>query len=169
MSEATQASVRCPRCGNLSATADKFCAECGRFLRDASIDQRLLLAAVHEREGRGREARQELQHLLDAEPDNVLGNHQLGNLLFHEGLLDQAIEHYRRAVTASSTFVLAYYDLGVAYYHRGTCRRRRSPSAAVSTLILTTTPLTTGLPWRCFTRDSLQRPVSTSSLDREST
>ena len=39
------ASVRCPRCGKLSATADKFCAECGRFLRDASIDQRLLLAA----------------------------------------------------------------------------------------------------------------------------
>src|ERR1035438_4392478 len=127
MSEATQASVRCPRCGKLSATADKFCAECGRFLRDASIDQRLLLAAVHEREGRGREARQELQHLLDAEPDNVLGNHQLGNLLFHEGLLDQAIEHYRRAVTASSTFVLAYYDLGVAYYHRG-----NMPEAAVA-------------------------------------
>ncbi len=119
MSEATHGSVRCPRCGRLSVEADKFCAECGRFLRDASIDQRLLLALVHEREGRGREARQELQHLLDAEPDNVLGNHQLGNLLFHEGLLDLAIEHYQRAVKASATFVLAHYDLGVAYYHRG--------------------------------------------------
>jgi tetratricopeptide (TPR) repeat protein len=119
MSEVIQDTVRCPRCGKLSATADKFCAECGRFLRDASIDQRLLLALVHEREGRGKEARQELQHLLDAEPDNILGNHQLGNLLFHEGLLDQAIEHYHRAVKASSTFVLAHYDLGVAYYHRG--------------------------------------------------
>src|SRR5271167_4112641 len=114
MSEAIQGSVRCPRCGRLSPTADKFCAECGRFLRDASIDQRLLLALVHEREGRGREARQELQHLLDAEPDHVLGNH-----LFHEGLLDLAIEHYRRAVTASATFLLAHYDLGVAHYHRG--------------------------------------------------
>ena len=119
MSEATHDSVRCPRCGHLGGAADKFCAECGRFLRDAAIDQRLLLALAHERDGRGREARQELQHLLDSEPDNVLGNHQLGNLLFHEGLLDLAIEHYRRAVTASATFVLAYYDLGVAYYHRG--------------------------------------------------
>src|ERR1039457_4648752 len=119
MSEAAHGSVRCPRCGKVGATTDKFCAECGHFLRDASIDQRLLLALVHEREGREREARQELQHLLDAEPDHVLGNHQLGNLLFHEGLIDLAIEHYRRAVTASTTFVLAYYDLGVAYYHRG--------------------------------------------------
>ena len=39
-----------------------------RFLRDASIDQRLLLAVVHEREGRGREARQELQHLPTPNP-----------------------------------------------------------------------------------------------------
>src|SRR5271157_3775764 len=112
MSEASDGSVRCPRCGHVGSAADKFCVECGRFLRDASIDQRLLLALVHEREGREWEARQELQHLLDAEPDHVMGNHQLGNLLFHEGLLDLAIEHYRRAVTASTTFVLAYYDLG---------------------------------------------------------
>src|SRR5271157_2557785 len=112
MSEALHDSIRCPRCGRLSSAADKFCAECGRFLRDASIDQRLLLALVHERDGREKEARQELQHLLDAEPDHALGNHQLGNLLFHEGLLDLAIEHYCRAVAASTTFVLAYYDLG---------------------------------------------------------
>ena len=52
MSDATHGAVRCPRCGKLSAESDKFCAECGRFLRDASIDQRLLLALVHEREGR---------------------------------------------------------------------------------------------------------------------
>jgi tetratricopeptide (TPR) repeat protein len=111
--------ARCPRCGHQPGAADKFCAECGRFLRDASVDQRLLLALVHEREGRGAEARQELQHLLDAEPGHVLANHLLGNLVFHEGLLDLAIEHYRRAVAVSVTFDLAYYDLGVAYYHRG--------------------------------------------------
>jgi len=110
---------RCPRCGHKPAAADKFCAECGRFLRDASIDQRLLLALVHERDGKGRQARQELQHLLDAEPNHVLANHLLGSLFFHEGQLDLAIEHYRRAVAASATFVLAHYDLGVAYYHRG--------------------------------------------------
>ena len=136
MSEETGGSVRCPRCGHLGATADKFCAECGRFLHDAAIDQRLLLALMHEREGRGRESRQELQRSLDVEPNHVLGNHQLGNLLFHEGLLDLAIEHYRRAVTASTQFVLAYYDLGVAHYLQATCRRRRPPSAVVSTLMI---------------------------------
>jgi hypothetical protein len=71
---------RCTRCGRQAGEEDKFCAQCGLFLRDAYIDQRLFLALVHEKEGRSREARQELERLLDAEPDHVLGNHILGTL-----------------------------------------------------------------------------------------
>ena len=68
---------RCTRCGRIAAETDKFCAECGLFLRDAHIDQRLLLALVHEREGRSEEARHELQRLLQAEPNHVLLRHEL--------------------------------------------------------------------------------------------
>jgi rRNA maturation endonuclease Nob1 len=35
---------RCGRCGRVVEARDKFCPECGMFLRDAAIDQRLLLA-----------------------------------------------------------------------------------------------------------------------------
>ena len=46
--------MRCKRCGHMAKDTDKFCAECGAFLRDAHIDQRMLLALVHERDGRHR-------------------------------------------------------------------------------------------------------------------
>jgi hypothetical protein len=106
MSEAAHGSVCCPRCGKLGATADKFCAECGRFLRDGSIDQRLLLALVHEREGWEREARQELQHLLDAEPDHVLGNHQLGNLIGRLSVKQPRRTRRKRAAAQSQVHCL---------------------------------------------------------------
>ncbi len=41
--------MRCTRCGREAAETDKFCAECGMFLRDAWVDQRLLLAAARSR------------------------------------------------------------------------------------------------------------------------
>ena len=94
-------------------------AECGLFLRDAHLDQRLLLALVHEREGRARETRLELERLLDPDPENALANHMLGNLYFHQGALDLAIEHYGKALETAPHFVNAYYDLGVAHFHRG--------------------------------------------------
>ena len=120
-------SIRCSRCGRLADEQDKFCAECGMFLRDAFVDQRLLLALVHERDGRIPEARRELERLLATEPGNVLANHLLGSLCFHQGILDQAVQYYRKAITAAPTFVLGQYDLGVAYYHRGDM-----PEAAVA-------------------------------------
>ena len=49
--------MRCTRCGHDAGDQDKFCAECGVFLRDAHIDSRLLLALATEGEGREREAR----------------------------------------------------------------------------------------------------------------
>ena len=61
--------MRCTRCGHEAADSDKFCAECGLFLRDAFIDHRVLNAMVLETEGQHREARLELERLLEAEPD----------------------------------------------------------------------------------------------------
>jgi len=65
MSSSTQTSeaVRCTRCGRLAGSKDKFCAECGMFLRDAYLDHRLLFALRHEQEGRSREARHELERI----------------------------------------------------------------------------------------------------------
>src|SRR5438552_3274021 len=111
--------IRCSRCGHAAGEQDKFCAECGMFLRDAFVDQRLLLALVHERDGRSQESRRELERLLIADPENVLANHLLGNLHFHQGTLDQAVRYYKQAVALAPGFILGHYDLGVAHYHRG--------------------------------------------------
>ena len=73
--------MRCSRCGHQAADTDKFCAECGLFLRDAFIDHRLLHALVPESEGRHREARRELERLVETAPDNAIANHLLGHLL----------------------------------------------------------------------------------------
>ncbi len=113
---------RCGRCGRVVEARDKFCAECGMFLRDGAIDQRLLLALTEQANGRTDEARQELERLLDNEPEHALANHLLGSFYFHDGLMDQAIARYLRAVANAPQFVLAFYDLGVAYYHRGNMR-----------------------------------------------
>src|SRR5579871_111904 len=115
----SRGSSRCQRCGYEIQPQDKFCAQCGAFLRDAYVDHRLLLALVHEREGRGNEARQELERLLLSEPDHVLANHLLGNLCFHEGVLLEAIRYYERALAHAPAFARGYYDLGVAWYHHG--------------------------------------------------
>lgn len=111
--------MRCTRCGRKAAETDKFCAECGMFLRDAYIDHRLLHALWYEREGRCRDARRELERLLESEPGHVQGNHILGTMYFHQGMLDLAIERYKAALESAPDFLLCTYDCGVAYYHRG--------------------------------------------------
>ena len=63
---------RCSRCGHRPEETDKFCVECGMFLRDSHVDERVMLALAHEREGRHQEARWELRRLLEFEPNNVL-------------------------------------------------------------------------------------------------
>ncbi|HET8797612.1 MAG TPA: tetratricopeptide repeat protein [Thermoanaerobaculia bacterium] len=110
---------RCTRCGRVPQPVDKFCAECGSFLRDAFIDHRLLLAMLHESLGQSREAQKELERLVDIEPDHVLANHLLGTYYFHQGMLDRAIDRYEIALRGAPEFVLGFYDLGVALYHRG--------------------------------------------------
>jgi tetratricopeptide (TPR) repeat protein len=111
--------MRCARCGREAAETDKFCAECGMFLRDAWVDRRLVSPLALESEGRHREARRELERLVESEPDHVLANHLLGTVHFHQGTLDKAIECYTHALALAPRFVLCSYDLGVAHYHRG--------------------------------------------------
>ncbi len=81
--------MRCTRCGRDAAEQDKFCAECGMLLRDALVDHRLLHALVPERDGRHRDARRELERLVEADPDNAIANHMLGTVYFHQGALDK--------------------------------------------------------------------------------
>ena len=115
----TGTTERCNRCGKVPQAPDKFCAECGAFLRDAWVDHRVLLALALESRGQSREAQKELERLLQAEPDHVLANHLLGTLYFHQGMLERAVERYALAVHSAPDFVLAFYDLGVAFYHLG--------------------------------------------------
>jgi tetratricopeptide (TPR) repeat protein len=115
--------VRCSRCGRKAAAQDKFCAECGLFLRDAFLDHRILHALVEEKDGNGREARLQLERLLQSEPDNALANHILGTFYFHQGTLDLAIERYEKAIALAPKFLLAHYDLGVAWYHHANMPR----------------------------------------------
>ena len=49
--------MRCTRCGHVAAESDKYCAECGMFLRDAYVDHRLLHAMAQEVEGKYRDSR----------------------------------------------------------------------------------------------------------------
>jgi len=118
-SDAARTATHCSRCGCDFHPQDKFCAQCGAFLRDAWVDHRLLFALTLERDGRSSEARLELERLLQSEPDHVLANHMLGNLCFHEGVLLEAIRYYERALAGAPHFARGYYDLGVAWYHHG--------------------------------------------------
>ena len=111
--------MRCPRCGQEAADTHKFCAECGMFLRDAFIDHRVLHALGLETEGSHRDARRELERLVESDSENALAQHLLGTVYFHQGTLDLAIDRYRRALELAPRFVVCSYDLGVAYYHRG--------------------------------------------------
>jgi tetratricopeptide (TPR) repeat protein len=111
--------MRCTRCGREAAEADKYCAECGMFLRDAWVDQRLLSPMLLESEGKHQDARRELERLVEMQPQSALAWHCLGTVHFHQGTLNRAIDCYRKALDLAPRFLLCWYDLGVAYYHRG--------------------------------------------------
>jgi len=110
--------MRCTRCGREAAESDKFCAECGMFLRDAWAEQRLLAPMLLESEGKHQDARRELERLVQTQP-SALAWHCLGTVHMHQGTLNRAIECYRKALDLAPRFLLCWYDLGVAYYHRG--------------------------------------------------
>ena len=55
--------MRCTRCGHVGGEKDNFCSDCGAFLRDAFIDEKLLFALQQQTEGNDKEARRALERL----------------------------------------------------------------------------------------------------------
>lgn len=72
-----------------------------------------------QRQGKTWEAMKSLKRLAAEQPDKAFHSRMLGNLYFHMGVLDWAIEYYQRAIEVDPNYIDAHYDLGVASYHRG--------------------------------------------------
>lgn len=161
-----QLTLRCSRCGRPAEEQDKFCAECGLFLRDAYLDHRLLLALVEEKDGHSREARQQLEHLLQADPNHVLANHMLGTFYFHQGTIDLAIERYQKAVAAAPTFVWHITIWALRGITVAICRKPSVPFVVAWSSTQTTMPRTIAWRFPCFTLANWKKPqiISNSPL-----
>src|SRR5204862_1782503 len=48
-----------------------------------------------------------------------LVHYDLANALLHEGKLDDAIAHYKKAVQLRPNYASAYYNLGAALFYKG--------------------------------------------------
>jgi Flp pilus assembly protein TadD len=60
--------------------------------------------------------------VLQVEPDSPIAHNNMGNLLFTQMRLDDAIEHYHLAIAAAPTYAEAHNDLGVALCKQGRFR-----------------------------------------------
>ena len=58
-------------------------------------------------------------HVLEVDPDNYVGHHNLGSVLSDEGALDQAVEHLSRAAAANSNGGLSHYALANILAYQG--------------------------------------------------
>ncbi len=83
--------------------------------------EKLQFQEVLQSQARGEswEAMKKLKELAVKDPQNAFYQKLLGNIYFHMGLLDWAIDYYQKAVKIGENYIDAYYDLGVSYYHRG--------------------------------------------------
>jgi len=88
-------------------------------MTDTSKKHSLIEIFNSQRHGDTWKAMQLLKELTQANPDNALYHKLLGNIYFHMGLLDWAIDYYKQAIEIDEAYIDAHYDLGVAYYHRG--------------------------------------------------
>ena len=57
--------------------------------------------------------------VLSKSPQNHRAHTNLGKALAKEGLIDEAIEHYRAALSINSIYVVAHYNLGLALSKKG--------------------------------------------------
>lgn len=80
--------------------------------------ERLVLALDYEQKGEPEKAVRQLKALLEDDPKNSRAHKMLGNVYFHMGLMDWAIQAYQSSLSQDGGYTDAYYDLGVALYHR---------------------------------------------------
>ena len=66
-----------------------------------------------------RDTRTLFQHAADVIPDNYMAITLLGSLLAKEGKLDQAVEHYQRALRINPHYAEAHFFLGNAFDQQG--------------------------------------------------
>jgi Flp pilus assembly protein TadD len=58
-------------------------------------------------------------HTLACTSDNSIGHYNLGNALFQKGNVDEAIEHFQRALQINPDYMEAHYNLGCALIQKG--------------------------------------------------
>jgi tetratricopeptide (TPR) repeat protein len=107
----------CPRCDTSLQKSYRFCPGCGSYLDSDFLSNQLLQVLNSQREGSNWKAMEKLKDLTQTYPGSALVHKLLGNLYFHLGMLDWAIDHYWRAIEIDKNYVDAHYDLGIAYYH----------------------------------------------------
>lgn len=110
--------IKCPQCEKQLQQDYNFCPHCGYYLNSNFLDSRLREVLNSQRQGDTWRAMEQLKELTSAHPDNTLFHKLLGNIYFHMGLLDWAIDYYKQAIELDPAYIDAHYDLGVAYYHR---------------------------------------------------
>lgn len=114
----SEAKLNCPRCHTEVGKSFKFCPECGTYLQENLLLLRLIGVLEHQQQGKTWEAMEQLKELAESCPENAHVHKLLGNAYFHMGLLDWAIQSYRKALEINTQYIDAHYDLGLALYHR---------------------------------------------------
>lgn len=114
----SQSKSACPHCGSAIESVFKFCPACGTNLSQNLLDLRLKEVLHYQRRGKNWEAMELLKELAAAYPDDAYIHKLLGNIYFHMGLLDWAIDSYKKALAIDKNYIDAHYDLGVVLYHR---------------------------------------------------
>lgn len=109
----------CPCCGTDIQKSCKFCPECGSYLLNNFLQLGIIRAMDYQRKGQSWNAMEQLKQLTENYPQNAHVHKSLGNIYFHMGMLDWAIDSYRKAIQLDSDYIDAHHSLGGALYHRG--------------------------------------------------
>lgn len=88
-------------------------------MRNQNSNEKIIEVLQCQSQGKTWEAMKKLKDLTHYHPENAFYQKLLGNMYFHMGLLDWALDFYDQAIKLDPEYIDAHYDLGVAYYHRG--------------------------------------------------
>jgi Tfp pilus assembly protein PilF len=58
-------------------------------------------------------------HALEVDPNNYLGNNNLGTVLLNQGKVDEAMRHYEACLRVVPGYALAHYNMGCALAEKG--------------------------------------------------